>query len=518
MPVNDLANTPATGLFEQLLAAAYSTSDNHVAIVDGEACLTYSDLVHAASSFSQSLEAASVMPGDRVAVILGNHREYLIAAFGIWKRGAVLTPLNPQLRETEIASCLLDSSARALVTTSRNERFIRSLRADDVPIDHTWLWLRDAGRWMYEGIASRSATVPVDALTASADPNRPAVTQYSTGSTGRPKRVTRSHGRFLGEVRSVAAVMDVTPADRILGAAPFFHSYGLVVSALLTLLSGGTLYVLDTFLPSNVGLLVERERLSGLPAVPLMFQLLAECKQERDFSSLRFCLSAGAPLAELTAESFATRYRKRIRRLYGSTETGVISISYDGPGIDDGGSSVGVPIPGVSVEVVDDADRVLTAGQEGIIRVHSDFAATSYDGNCAGNDSYFTDQGFIPGDNGRIDANGELILRGRRRNFINTHGYKVDPAEIERALLELPGVTEAVVLGVSDGTANEQIKAVLIAPSISAQQAVREHCIRRLAPFKCPQIIEFRSELPKNLLGKVLRKYLLDETVSAPPP
>lgn len=505
----------ANGLFKQLVAAACNTGEHHVAIVDGDVRLTYSDLLRAAGNFCRSLERAGVRPGDRVAVILGNRHEFLVSAFGIWKRGAVLTPLNPQLRAAEVASCLLESSARALVTTLRHERIIRSLQGKGVPIDHAWLWLGDIGRWMYEGPDEEGAVVPVDPPTGEANPNQPAVTQYSTGSTGRPKRVTRSDAQLLGEIRSVATVMDMTTADRILGAAPFFHSYGLVVSSLLTLLSGGTLYALDTFLPRKVGRLIEGERLSGLPVVPSMFQLLTECNEERDFSSLRFCLSAGAPLAKSVADDFAARYGRKIRSLYGSTETGVICISEDRPGDDVG--SVGTPIPGVSVDVVDDAGHVLSAGQDGLVMVRSDFAPTRYDGDLHVTDSYFTDKGFIPGDNGRIDATGKLTLGSRRRNFINTHGYKVDPAEVERVLLELPGVTEAVVVGVSDGSASEKIKAVLIAPSGSSQKTVREHCIARLALFKCPEIIEFRSELPKNSLGKVLGKYLLDETLSGAP-
>jgi long-chain acyl-CoA synthetase len=516
MSIDVAADALPKGLFEQLLAAACRTTESHVAIVDGDVRLTYPDLLRAADRFCNNLEAAGVNAGERVAVILGNHREFLIAAFGVWKRGAVLTPLNPQLRDAEVAACLRDSSARTLVTSSRNERMIRSLRADEVPIDHTWLWLGDAERWTYEGSVDRNVAAHVDGSMSPLDLDRPAVTQYSTGSTGRPKRVTRSHGHFLGEVRSVATVMNMTSADRVIGAAPFFHSYGLVVSALLTLLSGGTLYAIDTFLPTNVGSLVERERLSGLPLVPAMFQLLAACKRERDFASLRFCLSAGAPLAEPIAERFTARYDKSIRRLYGTTETGVISIS-GASSCTDNVRSVGVPMPGVSIDVLDDAKCVLGTAEDGLIRIRSDFAATHYDGDGTGGESYFTTEGFIPGDNGRVAADGGLILGGRQRHFINVHGYKVDPTEVERVLLESPGVTEAVVLGISDGTANERIKAVLVAPSGSSQHAIREHCIRHLAAFKCPQIIEIRSELPRNMLGKVLRKYLLDDA-SAPSP
>lgn len=506
-------------LFEELLATG-SVAGNQVAVVDGEARLTYLDLVQAADEFCQDLEAAGVRLGDRVAVILGNQREFLIAAFGIWKRGAVLLPLNPQLREAEIGACLLDSSTRTLVTAFQSERLLRSLRGNDVGIDHAWLWSPDLCGWKYEGVADAGGAAPVagpvETCPASAGARLPAVSQYSTGSTGRPKRVTRTHGQLLGEVRSVASVIGMRPAERVLGAAPYFHSYGLVVSGLLTLLSGGTLYVVDTFFPGRVARLIERESMSGLPLVPPMFQLLVDCKQTCNFSSLRFCLSAGAPLPAATAARFAGRFGKTIRHLYGSTETGVISISDDRPAGDDA-ASVGPPIPGVSVEVVDETQRPLAPGEDGLIRIRSGFAATRYDGNDSGADSYFIEQAFVPGDNGRLDVNGGLHLSGRRRSFVNTNGYKVDPAEVERVLLELPGVTEAIVVGVTDGSADEQVKAILIAPSGTSQQAVREHCLERLAPFKCPRIIEFRSELPRNPLGKVLRKYLLDPTPPTPP-
>lgn len=494
------ATTHSDGLYSQLARAASRAGGDHPAVVGDGVTLTYADLLRAAHEFCERLTTAGVKSGDRIGVLLTNEKEFLIAAFGAWKHGAVVTALNPQLRPDELAVYLLDSSVCILVANSRSKSMITVLRSRGVPIEHVWLCSSGSNDWLYEHDRMRS--LPNLGL------DQAAVTQYSTGSTGRPKSVTRSHTQLIGEARSVAGVLRIATDDRVLGAAPLFHSYGLSVAALATLLSGGTLYVIDTFLPGNVGRLISDEHLTGLPGVPFMFRLLAEHKEPLDLSSLRFALSAGAPLMQATARSFQARYGRAIRQLYGSTETGVICISRES-GSEDDANLVGPAIPGVHLEVVDDAHYPTPPDRDGLIKITSEFAACDYDGPC-NPESHFINGSFVPGDLGRITAAGDLLLRGRRRGFINVNGLKVDPCEVESALLEVPGVTEAVVIGIVDELAGEMIKAVLVSKADINEKTVRAHCLQRLAPFKCPQIIEFRSELPKNRLGKVLRQYLME--------
>jgi chorismate-pyruvate lyase len=151
------------------------------------------------------------------------------------------------------------------------------------------------------------------------------------------------------------------------------------------------------------------------------------------------------------------------------------------------------------------------------VEINSPFAASAY-GNTPGNEeSYFAGGAFFPGDVGRLSADGELTLCGRHRGFINVGGSKVDPTEVETALRSLPGVTEAVVFGIADAAGGEKIKAVVAAPEGISRLAVRAHCVRYLAEFKHPKIIEIRKELPKSPLGKILRKYLMDESSGGRP-
>lgn len=502
-------------LYRQLARAALHAGSDHIAIINGRRRLSYSALLAASDRLSDLLIDADVQAGEPVAVLMDNVPEYLVAAFGIWRRGAILLPLSSQLREQEIKQSLSNSGARAVLTGINKRMMMESLRHSGVPINHMWLFDETNDHWMYDRVCEVALSArAANRSNSFIEPSPPAVTQFSTGSTGIPKRVTRSHSQLVGEAMAVAQLLSIQPEDRILGVAPLFHSYGLVVSALVTLLSGATLYLFETFLPSRVAYAIERERITGLPGVPFMFALLCDLDASHDFSSLRFALSAGAPLPRATAARIWALYGVAVQPLYGSTETGVISLS--AARLEDEGTSVGLPIPGVSVSIVDDTGHELPTGEVGQVRVRSSFAPMTYDTEYSHSESHFLQEYFFPGDQGKLLPDGQLTLCGRQRRFINVRGLKVDPVEVEVILLQLPNIVEAVVFGVRDVCSGEKVKAVLVTPHSLSHEAVRQHCARHLAPFKCPSIIEIRDGLPRNSLGKVLLKNLMEEQESLP--
>lgn len=504
----------STGLYERLETLASNGAG--VALSDARSTLTYAELVQSSAAFATQLSEAGVDPLDNVGVFLGNTREFLIAAFGVWKHGAVLVPLNPQLREPELLKCAVDCRLRAMVTATRNDSLMQSIGHQGAGVEHLWLCPLDSDQWVYRGTAGSSAGGATKGMPeALSTPDWPAIRQYSTGSTGYPKRVTRSHANLIAEFTAVSNFLKVTSQDRVLGVAPFFHSHGLMNSAMLTLLAGGALHIMGSFLARDAARLIERERITGFPGVPFMFDLLAGLPDQHDFSSLRFVVSAGAPLAEKTAGAFEGKYAQRIRSLYGTTETGVIAIQREGGGQDN--RSVGKPVAGVSVRIVNDAGCPVPDGTPGQVEIRSPYAASLYDNTSGNEESCFTGSAFLPGDIGQVSADGELTLCGRHRGFINVGGNKVDPGEIEAVLRSVPGVTEAVVFGVPDEVSGEKVKAVLAAPASVSKMTVRAHCVRNLAEFKHPKIIEIRTELPKSPLGKILRKYLLEEASSGGP-
>ena len=499
----------ASNLFDRFERVARSRAQAP-AVRDATGTVTYAELLDLATRFGDTLRDAGISPGDRVAVLLGNTRDFLTSCFGIWKCGAVLVPFNPQLQVGEMLKYLGDSQARGLISHVRNESLVDALSARGARFEHAWLCKADSA-WAHR----TSAPLSTSPASARADAET-AVSMYSTGSTGYPKRSTRTHEQLYGEFSAVSGALPADAAERVLGVAPFFHSHGLMNAAMRALLTGGVLYACEGFFPKDIGRLVEREGISMLPMVPFMFQLLVEMQEKHDFSSVRTALSAGAPLSERTGTAFAERYGVAIRQLYGSTETGVISI-VEAENSRVAPECVGVPIRGVLVRICDEAGQAVAEGSEGTVEITSPYAARAYDIEQRNSESFFSGDRFYPGDRGYL-SRGNLFLVGRSRGFINVGGNKVDPSEVEAALLEMPAIKEAVVFGVPDPTGGEKVKAVLIANEPVSQLTVRSHCAGRLAEFKHPRVIEFRKELPRSPLGKILRKYLMDADPAGPAP
>jgi long-chain acyl-CoA synthetase len=247
-------------------------------------------------------------------------------------------------------------------------------------------------------------------------------------------------------------------------------------------------------------------RISIFIAVPFMFALLAKIKFRRvpDFSSLRFCISASAPLPEKINRQFYQQFGIYIRQLYGSTETGTISLNLS-LDIQRCLESVGTPLAGVEVKLFDEhGDRAL-AGAVGELAIRTPGAAIAYDNGESLDNQAFRDGYFFSGDFGKHDENGLLYLLGRKKNLINKGGYKVNPREIEELLERHPHVEEALVIGVPTAYGDERIKALVVSHGCCTEQDLIEHCRGKIAAFKIPSIIEFRESVPLGPTGKARR-------------
>lgn len=502
------ANTSPSSLYARLEQVVRSNPVG-IALAEGTTRITYREILNRVDSLSGTFLQAGIKPGDRIAVILPNSANFVVTVFALWRCGGVLVPLHVKFQEDEILKYVADCGVSAVVTNARLATVVQSIQSNQAGVEHAWIFTENIPEPNY----THHPIVPAPKKNEAATPpvveiDFPALSQYSTGSTGFSKRVTRTHRHLLAEFDTVSKLLDISAADKILGSAPFFHSYGLSNAVLVPILAGATLYIMGDFFPKDVAKLIEQERVTGFPGVPFMFQLLVDLRSSADFTSLRYAFSAGAPLPLATAQAFLSQYRVEIKQLYGSTETGVIS--FERQGVASAESTVGVPIPGVTVQIVDESNQPVPDGTEGQVSVVSSYAASTYDNQKEKSESYFSNEKFFPGDLGKISTRGQLILCGRKRQFINVAGNKVDPTEVENVLREYPAVSEAVVIGVPDGAASEKVKAVLVASPHCTRAEIIEHC-KRLAEFKRPRVIDFRKEIPRSPLGKILRKYLIDE-------
>jgi long-chain acyl-CoA synthetase len=339
---------------------------------------------------------------------------------------------------------------------------------------------------------------------------------FSSGSTGTPKRIVRRQSHLVAEADNFAATVGLGPEDVIFGAVPFFHAHGLGNCVLAAVRSGAALLVEPSFEPRAALAALETERVTVLPGVPFLFRMLAEASLGRRFDagSLRLCFSAGAPLPAEIFASFSQRLGSPLRQLYGCSEAGSVTINLD-PDAAATAGSVGLPMRNVTVSVLDDADRPCPPGVEGEIEFASPALGRS-GSELPEERAAFRNGRFLTGDLGRLDAAGRLEVTGRKKLYISTAASKVDPVDVERCLAGHPEVAEVVVVGVRARGGDEIVKAVIVTKSPRAptredwlRRELVSRCREQLADFKVPRQIEFRDEIPRSPLGKVLRKYLM---------
>lgn len=449
-----------------------------LAIIDGERRLTYAELLRAAAAFRDWLQSeAGVQSGDVIAACLGNSWQFAAAFFAASSLGASFALCNPQWRADE-------------------NRWLASRLMPRVVL------LEENGQSGWEA-AGVPPLVPPAALTVCASElichavaeNFPAAYLTTSGSTGTPRVVPRTGGNLTAGAANVARALGIGPGRRFLSVVPFHHSNGFHNCLIAPLLHGATVIMMRNFTPQACAELIQRERADVLIGSPFLFGLLADRLSDPGLlSSLDLCISAGARMPAPTAARWLQKTGKRIRQLYGSTETSVIAIDCEteDPGQGTEGVFVGRAIPGAEVRVID-----------GEIAVRSPAVMEGYFGESS--EECFQDGFFRTGDSGYLAEGGGVYLTGRIRRVINVAGVKIDPVELERLLEMLPGVSACHADAVETAHGSSAIRVrIALAPGASiSRDEVMEYCRRHLAEYKLPRIIEFGDELPVTLTGKV---------------
>ena len=472
------------------------------ALGEGGRTLTYGEFLAASRAISRLLERQLRQPGQRVALLLPNSSAFVAAFFGAARLGAVVAPLGTQYREQELAYYLKDLEPVALVTEARFSEQVEPVlsRLDSPP---ALIHVESTGT----AALVRTGSAAGAALTA-AD-SSPLVQLYTSGSTGEPKRVVRTHADLFRELDALRATFGLTEEDRFLGIAPFSHVNGMVRTMMSAMAVGASLYPLAQFNRRDVLELITRERITFLGGVPQIYALLSHtpARGEVDLSSLRIAFSSSAPLLPADNRRFFERYGISVRQLYGSTETGTISFNgHSQP--QSCPDSVGTPIGGVAVEVLDDAGKPVPHGVEGELAIRSPFAASGYVGNEAATRASFRAGAYLSGDLGTRDAQGHIRITGRKKFIINRGGFKVNPYEVEAALKEHPAVEDAVVYAAPGPQGDDVVCAIVVPPHAATAEELLAHCRARIADYKIPARIECRNSLPRSSAGKVLRSRL----------
>ena len=491
--------------------SAQATPDRPVAVFDGGR-LSYRQLDQASDRVAANLAAAGIEPGDRIALQLPNIPQFLISYFGILKAGAVVVPLNVLLRAPEIAFHLEDSGAMALITWAGVlPEAAKGAEAAGIGTIFAVGHAADAaGAMPFERLLD-GAAAPLGMVMR--QPANTAVIVYTSGTTGLPKGAELTHIQLYMNADIPGRLFNVQPDDVVITVLPLFHVFGLSSILDVCVRFGCTMSLIPRFSPAAVLAAVQRDRATIFEGVPTMFaDLLSFPDLDRyDLSSLRVAISGGASIPAPVLDAFEERFGLVILEGYGMTETA--STTTFNPSADERRAySVGKPIWGTQTQVWDDEGRPLPPGPEhvGEIVTRGLHVMKGYLNQPEATAAAFTGDWLHTGDLGYFDQDGFLFIVSRKKELIIRGGYNVYPSEIENVLLAHPAVAEAAVVGVPDERLGEEVMAVVI---VRAAMELREHelvswCRERLAAYKCPRVYQFRADLPRNTLGKVLKDEL----------
>jgi len=502
-----------------LSETAHSSPDRPVALFSGGQ-LTYRELDKASDSLAASLTAIGIRPGDPVALQLPNIPQFLVSYFGILKAGGIVVPLNVMLKAPEVAFHLGDSGARILITW---EGILAEAAkgAEAAGLDRVYA-VGHAGdsetAMPFERLLD--AAVPRFEM-AAREPLDTAVIVYTSGTTGRPKGAELTHMQLYMNADIPGRLFDVQADDIVLTVLPLFHVFGLSSIVDVCVRFGCAMSLIPRFSPAAVLAAIQRDRITIFEGVPTMFADVLSCPDldSYDLSSLRIAISGGASIPAPVLDAFEERFGLVILEGYGLTETAsttTFNVSAD----ERRAYSVGKPIWGTQTQVWDSAGRPLPPGPENVGEVvtRGMHVMKGYWHNPEATGEAFTGDWLHTGDLGYFDEDGFLYIVSRKKELIIRGGYNVYPSEIENVLHAHPAVADAAVVGVPDERLGEEVMAVIIRrPSADLLEAeLTAYCRERLAAYKCPRIFEFRSELPKNTLGKVLKDELARSYRSLP--
>jgi len=458
----------------------------------GGATVSYGELDRAARAHAARMVSAGIRAGDRVAVWATAEIPTLAAIVGNALLGAPTVPINAAIGERELAHVLADAAPRLVLAADPAAFRARTPQVRGIALD---------------GPAAAPAPPA---------PGDPLLVLYTSGTTGPPKGAVITHRNAAFDLDALAGAWGWTADDVLVHALPLFHVHGLVLGVLGSLRAGGALRLLPKFTPEGVCAAMEGGG-TMLFAVPTMYHRLAEHGEAspadaRKLARARLLVSGSAALPVRENERLLRLFGQRVVERYGLTETIINTAArHDGPRTP---GTVGPPLPGITLRLVDEERRPVAPGPDvlGEVAVKGPNVFQGYLNRPDATSAAMDAEGFFyTGDIAAVTLEGEVKIVGRRAtDLIKTGGYKVGAGEVEAALLEHPAVREAAVIGAPDDDLGERIVAFVVAYEGAAPgaQELADHVARLLAPHKRPRTVRLVPSLPRNAMGKVLKKEL----------
>ena len=488
------------GHFLHELRTTFAQQASRRAVVHRGQTITFGELDALTCRCAAWLSGLGVQPGDRVVLFTAEKLPFLVAQLGAMFAGGVPLPLNPRFTREEMRFYLTDSAAKVVVGGTEQLPLLQGLLPElaqpPIIVPDAAVLAAPAAAWHEPAVAEGD----------------PCLILYSSGTTGWPKGVVHTHANVASSLRGLAECWRMTPDDVVVNVLPLFHIHGLAFATHMTWLAGGCVAIEDSFDPEQTLAAIGRGTVF-MAVPPIYYRLLDDPRfrpAAKAWPGVRLFTCGSAPIrTEVLPELESILGRPVINR-YGMTESYVItSLPLAGPWPN---GSVGLPLPGVELRVTGDDGSPAAAGEVGGVAIRGPNLFRQYWQKPEATQTAFASGWFDTGDLGTLDAAGMLTLVGRKHDLIITSGYNVYPQVVERVIGECPGVKECAVLGLADADRGERVAAAIVASDAGLDEArLRAWWSDRLVHYQQPKTVLFVAELPKNSLGKVLRRELREK-------
>jgi long-chain acyl-CoA synthetase len=463
--------------------------------------VSYSMLDQGSAAVAGLLKSKGFEVGDRVGIMLPNVPYFALIYYGVLRAGGIVVPMNPLLKGREVAYYLKDPGAKIMfgwkdfaeeaktgsekegaelivVEPGEFEKLLGDAEADDTVVDR-----------------NESDT---------------AVILYTSGTTGQPKGAELTHKNLTTNANTARSLFDISTDDVCLGALPLFHSFGQTCGLNASMASGACLSMIPRFDPAKALEIIQRDKVTVFEGVPTMFTAMLHCdtKDDYDVSSLKVCASGGSAMPGEVMRGFEEAFKCTVLEGYGLSETSPVA-SFNQPEKGSKEGSIGMPVRGVEMRIVDEDHKEVEQGEVGEIAIRGENVMKGYwERPEATEESVDADGWFYSGDMGKIDEDGFYFIVDRKKEMIIRGGFNIYPREIEEVIYEHPAVREAAVIGIPHDSHGEEVAAVVSlkeGESVSEDE-LRDFVKKEVAAYKYPRKIYFVDELPKGPTGKIMKR------------
>jgi long-chain acyl-CoA synthetase len=507
-------------VLHELLERQVKSRPKATALIFRGVKLSYAELQDRVEKWAAVLSSRGVKADDTYGIVMRNSPEFVITFFALVRLGAHAVPVNFLLKAEEIRYIFADAGVVGVITQPpflgnvlEAKKQLPELRDVVVTGDR-----REDGLSFNQMLASAP---PTASLFRNADSNSVAMIIYTSGTTGKPKGAMLTHGNFISNVEQCMAMVKLSSRDTFLCLLPMFHSFAWTVCVLLPLYLGSSVVIVESIQPfGEVIKQILKHWVKIFVAVPPIYAALLRVpfwRPLRFLNPLRICISGAAALPTAVHASFEGKFGIPLMEGYGLTEASpVVCLNPENKRIP---GSIGQALPGIQLRFVDESGHDAPAGEVGEICVKGGNVMKGYYHQPEATREAFLDdahQWLKTGDLGHVDAEGYVFISDRKKDLIIVKGLNVYPKEVEDVLLSHAAVQDAAVIGLQDETGDELIRAYVTLKEGAHvdRQELLKLCRTQLAPYKCPKDLEIRKELPKNTLGKILKRALRTEALS----